>query len=252
MAEIDKQDLIDYLLRLGDSTLVLGQRLSEWCGHAPAIEEDIALTNTALDLIGQARQLLSYAGELEGSGRDEDALAFLRDELEFHNLTLTELDGGDFGRTVLRVLLFAAYQVVLWQALQRSTNVQLAAIAEKSLKESRYHLRYAADWVVRLGDGTEESHRRMQAGLEYLWSFTAELFDCDEVEARLAGVVPASDSLRCAWEGIVLPVLAEATLQVPTAAAYLSRGKYGIHSEALGPLLAEMQFLQRAYPGGNW
>lgn len=252
MAEIDNKDLIEYLLRLGDSTLVLGQRLAEWCGHAPAIEEDIALTNTALDLIGQARQLLSYAGELEGSGRDEDALAFLRDELEFHNLTITELEGGDFARTVLRVLLFAAYQVALWQALLRSTDARLAAIAEKSLKESRYHLRYGADWVVRLGDGTEESHRRMQAALEYMWPFTAELFDRDEVEARLAGVVPFSDSLRSAWEGIVLPVLAAATLQVPTVAGYLSRGKYGIHSEALGPLLAEMQFLQRAYPGGNW
>ncbi|KZE27325.1 1,2-phenylacetyl-CoA epoxidase subunit PaaC [Crenobacter luteus] len=252
MAQIRNDDLIEYLLRLGDSTLVLGQRLSEWCGHAPAIEEDIALTNTALDLIGQARQLLTYAGELEGRGRDEDALAFLRDELEFRNVTLAEVDGGDFGRTVLRVFLFAAQQVAQWQALLGSSDARLAAIAEKSIKESRYHLRYAADWVVRLGDGTDESRRRMQDALDFLWPLVAELFESDAVEARLEGVAPASADLRDAWERLVLPVLAEATLKVPAEAVYTTRGKYGVHSEALGPLLAEMQFLQRAYPGGNW
>ncbi len=252
MAEIRNQDLIEYLLRLGDNTLVLGQRVSEWCGHAPVIEEDVALTNVALDLIGQARQLLSYAGELEGQGRDEDALAFLRDDREFRNLTLVELERGDFGRTVLRNALFSAFQVVLWQALVSSSDSRLAAIAEKSLKESRYHLRYSADWVVSLGDGTDESRRRMQAALNELWNYVPEMFTTDEVEARLEGIVPSSAKLRAEWNKLVLPVLAQATLRVPAEPTYVSRGKFGFHSEALGHMLAEMQFLQRAYPGGNW
>ncbi|WP_374420384.1 1,2-phenylacetyl-CoA epoxidase subunit PaaC [Chromobacterium sp.] len=246
------QDLIEYALRLGDSALLLGQRLGEWCGHAPELEDDIALSNIALDLIGQARLLLGLAGEWEGRGRDEDALAFLRDAPEYRNLTLAELPNGDFGQTVLRIALFSGYQVALWQALRSGGDARLAAIADKALAESRYHLRYAAEWVVRLGDGTDESRRRMQQALAHWWPYLAEMFDDDALERRLDGIAPPARQLRAAWEALILPVLAQATLQRPEASAYRSGGKRGEHSEFLGHVLAEMQFLQRAYPGGNW
>jgi ring-1,2-phenylacetyl-CoA epoxidase subunit PaaC len=242
------------VLRLADSALILGQRLSEWCGHGPVIEEDIALTNTALDLIGQARLLLAHAGALEGRGRDEDALAFLRAEGEYRNLTLCELPNDDFGRTVLRNLLFAAFQAQLWPALAGSADAQLAAIAGKSAKETRYHLQHAADWTVRLGDGTDESHARMQRALDTLWPYTAEFFSptpADDV-AVAAGIGPAWPSLAPAWEQAVLPVLEVATLKVPARTPFLSRGKEGRHSEHMGHLLAAMQYLQRAYPGAKW
>ncbi|WP_337882364.1 1,2-phenylacetyl-CoA epoxidase subunit PaaC [Chromobacterium haemolyticum] len=245
-------DLIEYALRLGDNTLLLGQRLGEWCGHAPELEDDIALSNIALDLIGQTRLLLSLAGEWEGRGRDEDALAYLRDASEFRNLTLLELPNGDFGQTVLRVALFSAYQVALWRALSGGPEPRLAAIAGKVLAESRYHLRYAAEWVVRLGDGTDESRRRMQQALAHWWPYLAEMFDNDALERRLDGVAPPAAFLRNEWETLMLPVLAEATLRLPLGTAYRSGGKRGEHSEALGHVLAEMQFLQRAYPGGRW
>ena len=245
---------LEYVLRLGDSSLVLGQRLSEWCGHGPVIEEDIALTNMALDLIGQARLLLTHAGQLEGRGRDEDALAFLRAEHEYRNLTLCELPNEDFGRTVLRNFLFAAFQGQLWRSLADSADRQLAAIAGKSAKETRYHLQHASDWVVRLGDGTEESRRRTQRALDYLWPYAAEFFAPTAVDeaAAAAGIGPAWPSLAADWEQAVLPVLEVATLQVPARTPFLSRGKEGRHSEHMGHLLAELQYLQRAYPGATW
>lgn len=245
---------LEYVLRLGDSALVLGQRLSEWCGHGPVIEEDIALTNAALDLLGQARLLLTHAGSLEGRGRDEDALAFLRQEHEYRNLTICELPNADFGRTILRNFLFAAFQLPLWEALSSSSDAQLAAIAGKSAKETRYQLRHAADWTVRLGDGTEESHARMQRALDDLWPYTAEFFAPNAIDAAVeaAGIGPAWSALAPAWERAVLPVLDTATLTVPARTPFLSRGKEGRHSEHLGHLLAEMQYLQRTYPGAKW
>jgi ring-1,2-phenylacetyl-CoA epoxidase subunit PaaC len=245
---------IDYVLRIADTSLVLGQRLSEWCGHGPVIEEDIALTNIALDLMGQARLLLTHAGRLEGAGRDEDALAFLRTEPQYRNLTIAELPNGDFACTILRNFLVAAWQAELWQRLAGSADAELAAIAGKSLKETRYHLQHAADWTVRLGDGTDESHARMQAALDALWPYSAEFFagapgDDAVVTAQLG---PAWPALQAGWEAAVRPVLELAMLQVPARTPFLSRGSHGQHSEHMGHLLAEMQYLQRAYPGGTW
>lgn len=245
---------LEYVLRVADTALILGQRLSEWCGHGPVLEEDIALTNVALDLIGQARLLLTHAGTLEGRGRDEDQLAFLRREPEFRNLTVVELPNGDFGRTILRNFLVAAWQRELWQALPSSTDTGLAAIAAKSLKETRYHVQHAADWVVRLGDGTETSHARMQAALDLLWPYTNEFFSvtAEDDVASATGVGPAWSSLQDGWTAAVLPVLEVATLKVPARTPFLTRGKSGVHSEHLGRLLAEMQHVQRTYPGGRW
>lgn len=245
---------LEYVLRLGDSALVLGQRLSEWCGHAPVLEEDIALANTALDLIGQARMLLTRAGQIEGAGRDEDALAFLRDPHAFRNVTLVELPNGDFARTVLRNLLFCAFQQRLWAELQASSDAELAAIAAKSAKETRYHVEHAAEWCVRLGDGTDESHRRMQEALDHLWPYTAELFTADPVDeaAVAAGLGPAWASLHEGWRAAVVPVLEEATLAVPARTPFRSTGKGGVHSEHLGHLLAVMQTLPRSHPGARW
>ena len=245
---------LDYVLRIADTSLVLGQRLAEWCGHGPVIEEDIALTNIALDLVGQARLLLSHAGALEGQGRDEDQLAFLRREPEFRNLTIVELPNGDFGRTILRNFLVAEWQRELYQALAKSSDTELAAIAAKSLKETRYHLQHASDWVVRLGDGTEESHRRMQAAVDVLWPYTAEFFSATPTDdvAVATSVGPAWPSLEAAWTAAVTPVLEVATLKVPARTPFLTRGKLGMHSEHFGHLLTEMQYLQRTYPGGTW
>ena len=245
---------LQYLLRLGDSSLVLGQRLSEWCGHGPVLEEDIALTNVALDLIGQARLLLSAAGELEGEQRDEDQLAFMRAEHEYHNVALVELPNGDFARTMLRTFLFAAFQAPLWEGLRASAYPQLAAIAAKSAKETRYHLRHAADWTVRLGDGTVESKLRSQQALEYLWPYTSELFaataeDDDVVES---GFGVAWSTLQPAWEHTVLPVLTEAGLDAPARTPFMSHGKSGRHTEHMGHLLSQLQYLQRTYPGNQW
>lgn len=245
---------LDYVLRLADTALIHAQRLSEWCGHAPVLEEDLALSNVALDLIGQARLLLTHAGTLEGAGRDENALAFLRDQGGFRNFTLVELPNGDFAHTVLRGLLVAAWQVPSWRALEASADVQLAAIARKSVKEAGYHLQHAGDWCVRLGDGTEESHRRAQVALDALWPYTAELFEADAVDdaAAAAGVGVACVSLREPWQALVEPVLAQATLRVPAATPFRSHGRAGQHTEHLGHLLAEMQALHRAYPGARW
>jgi len=243
---------IEHVLRLADSPLILGQRLSEWCGHGPVLEEDIALANTALDLIGQARLLLAHAGTLEGAGRNEDALAFLRSENEYRNVTLVELPnepgeqgGRDFARTVVRNFLFTSWQEQVWPRLQAGADADLAAIAAKSAKETRFHVRHSADWVIRLGDGTEDSHARTQRALDLLWPFTAELFSADAVD-------PDAGALQPQWEARVGQVLAAATLSAPARTPFLSHGKQGVHSEHLGHLLATMQYLQRSYPGARW
>jgi ring-1,2-phenylacetyl-CoA epoxidase subunit PaaC len=253
IAKVTDQHL-EYLLRLADSPLILAQRLSDWCGHGPVLEEDLALSNMALDLIGQARLLLAHAGQVESIGRDEDQLAFLRAENEYRNLTLVELPNGDFGQTVMRNFLFSAHQVELWQRLQSSTDTKLAAIAAKSVKESAYHLRHSADWVVRLGDGTEESHRRMQAALDTLWPYTAELFDPDGVDRAVAssGIGIDPSTLKPDWLTLVSQIVDEATLSQPTDTPVISTGKSGRHSEHMGHLLGELQYLQRAFPGAQW
>ncbi len=243
-----------YVLRLADTSLVLGQRLGEWVGHAPALEEDLGLANTSLDLIGQARLLLTYAGELEGGGRDEDALAMDRDQSDFLNLALVEQPNGDFGRTIVRQFLIDAWQLELYQALQQSKDARLAEISAKAVKETRYHLSYSSGWIVRLGDGTDESHRRVQEALDELWRYTAEFFAVDEVDEEMAraGIAPSLSDLAPRWSARVDDVLREATLQRPADVDYRWHGKRGDHTEHLGYLLAELQFLHRAYPGAAW
>jgi ring-1,2-phenylacetyl-CoA epoxidase subunit PaaC len=243
-----------YVLRLADTSLVLGQRLGEWIGHAPALEEDLALANLSLDLIGQARLLLSYAGELEGRGRDEDALAFLRDAPEFLNLTLAEQPNGDFGQTIVRQWLIDSWQLEIYGALEHSADTRLAAIAAKALRETRYHYRFSSGWLVRLGDGTDESHERMQRALDELWRFTAELFSADEVDERMsrASIAPELSQLAPHWLARVDDDLRAATLTRPAAQPYPWHGKRGVHTEHLGHMLGEMQHLQRTYPGARW
>ncbi len=243
-----------YVLRLADTSLVLGQRLGAWVGHAPALEEDLALANLALDLIGQARLLLSYAAELEGRGRDEDALAFLREAPEFANLTLAEQPNGDFGHTLVRQWLIDTWQLQIYQGLSASADLRLAAIAAKSVKETRYHYRFSSGWLARLGDGTEESHRRVQRSLDELWPFTAEFFSADEVDELIsgAGIAPPLAQLAPAWSAGIDEDLRAATLTRPASLPYPWLGKRGVHSEHLSHLLAEMQHLPRAYPGAHW
>ena len=243
-----------YVLRLADTSLVLGQRLGEWVGHAPSLEEDLALANIALDHIGQARLLLTHAGELEGSGRDEDALAFFRDAAQFTNLTLAEQPNGDFGHTIVREWLIDAWQLEIYAALLTSRDPRLAAIAAKALKETRYHHRFSSGWLERLGDGTEESHRRVQGSVDSLWRFTSELFAEDEVDERMqaAGVAPPLAELSTRWSARIEADLAAATLTRPPAQPYPWHGRHGVHTEHLGRLLAEMQHLQRTYPGARW
>ncbi len=254
MTALAAERRLEYVLRLGDTSLVLAQRLGAWLGHAPAIEEDLGLANTALDLLGQARLLLAYAAELEGRGRTEDDLAFLREEPDFRNLTLTELPNGDFGDTIVRQVLVDAWQLELYERLEGSSDVRLAGIAAKVVKETRYHLRYSASWLVRLGDGTEESHRRVQDSLDRLWKYTRELVDGDSLEHELAaaGIAPDPDQIASSWSQRVGDILAEATLRRPADVPYVWHGKQGRHSEHLGHLLTEMQHLQRAHPGASW
>lgn len=249
-----EHDLFTGLTRLGDTTLILGHRVSEWCGHAPILEEDIALANMALDLIGQTQLWLGLAGEVEGRGRDADALAFRRDAWDFHNLLLVERPNGDFGVTLMRQFLFDAWHLPMLKALEGSTDARIAAIARKAGKEVAYHLERSADLVIRLGDGTEESHRRMQGALDALWGYTGEMFLGDAVDQRLAeaGVMPAPESLRAVWDQTVDSVLAEATLVRPASDFAHKGGKQGRHSEHMGHLLTTMQWLQRAYPDAKW
>ncbi len=244
-------ELFSYLLRLGDDALILGQRLSELVGRAPEIEEEMALINISLDLIGQARLLLSYAGEVEGAGRDEDDLAYLRDVLDFRNHLLVELPNGDFAHTICRLFLVSAFKEQQYEALARSRDERLAAIAAKALKEVRYHVRHSGAWMVRLGDGTEESHARAQRALDALWMYTGELFTPDALDRAMAeaGVGPDVAALKPGWDERVNAVLREATLRRPEDGWMQSGGKDGrMHTEHLGHILAEMQFLRRAYP----
>jgi ring-1,2-phenylacetyl-CoA epoxidase subunit PaaC len=245
---------LQYLLRIGDTCLILGQRLGEWCGHAPILEEDIALTNMALDLIGQARGVLTLAGEQCPQDYDEDQLAFLRDERDYLNPTLVELPRGDFAFTVLRNAMVATWLKLLWERLRDSSHAELAAIAGKALKEARYHQQHAADWVVRLSDGTDESRRRSGAALARLWPYTAELFEDDAVDAaaKAAGLGPAASELREPWLAEMREILDAATLAPPADTAFRSSGRRGVHSEHMGFILSEMQYLQRAFPGGAW
>ncbi|AXY43687.1 1,2-phenylacetyl-CoA epoxidase subunit PaaC [Halomonas sp. JS92-SW72] len=243
--------LIEYLLRLGDSTLVLGQRHAELCGKAPALEEEMALMNVGLDLFGQARNWLTYAAELEGDGRDADALAFRRDAQDFRNLLLVEQPNGDFAETMARQFLFDAWHVPLLEGLAEASDPRIAEVAAKSLKEATYHLRRSSEWVVRLGDGTEESHARMQRAIDTLWRFTGELVQFDEVDQAMAeaGIAPDAETLVARWNATVEKVLEAATLTRPPADAWMyTGGKAGHHTEHLGFLLAEMQYLPRAYP----
>jgi ring-1,2-phenylacetyl-CoA epoxidase subunit PaaC len=246
--------LFEYLLRLGDNALILSQRLGEWCGHGPALEEDIALTNVALDLLGQARLWLTYAGELENRGRGEDALAFLRDAKEFRNVLLVEQPNGDFAHTMARQFFFDAWHHLLLQKLSESSDERIRGIAAKALKEVTYHLRRSTDWMIRLGDGTEESQARMQRAVDSLWMYTGELFEMDAVEEEMkqSGAGCDLEQLRGPWMAEIGKIFAEATLQVPKQSWMQHGGKRGVHSEKLGYILAEMQFLQRAYPGAQW
>lgn len=251
-------DAVEALLRIGDSCLVLAQRLTAWCGHAPALEEDIALANVALDILGQARGLLTRAGELEGEltgeGRDEDALAYLREAPDYRNLLLVEQPGGDFGHTMLRQFLFDAWAVELWPAMSSSSDATVAGVAAKAAKEAAYHVRHSAEWVVRLGDGTEESHNRMLVALDLLWPYAGEAFLDDEVDVAAAqsGLVPLPSSLLPAYRKRVDDVLAEATLPVPPDPWWQRGGRQGRHSEHLSYLLTEMQVVHRAHPGATW
>jgi ring-1,2-phenylacetyl-CoA epoxidase subunit PaaC len=244
---------VEYALRLGDDALMTAQRLAEWCSRAPEMEEDVALTNIALDQLGAARLFLTYAGELEGAGRDEDALAFLRTDREFRNCLLVELPGGDFAVTMTRLLFLSHYQLLLYDALADSRDDRLAEIAAKLRKESAYHVDHSSLWTVRLGDGTDESHRRMQTALDELWPYTHELFEPDPLYDRLgADVAVAPERLRDRWVFEVDRVLAEATLQRPTDGWRPTGGRRGLHTEYLSYLLAEMQVLHRAHPGARW
>lgn len=246
--------LYTYLLRLGDNALILGQRLAEWCGHGPVLEEDIAMTNLSLDLIGQATQLLEYAGKVSGDGSSADDLAFYRDAPEFRNVILTEQPNGDFAHTMLRHFFFSSYADLLYRELNHSADEHLRGIAGKSSKEMGYHYRHSRDWVIRMGDGTDESKRRIEAALDWLWSYSGEMFEDDEVEQTLhdAEVIPLNLSLKAEWMDRVRSTLEEAGLSMPEDCWMQTGGRHGRHSEHLGHLLSELQFMQRAYPGLQW
>ncbi len=249
-----QQDLFQYVIRLGDNALVNGQRLAEWCGHGPFVEEDIAMTNTALDLVGRARMLLTYAGEVEGAGRTEDDLAYFRNEREFRNFHIMELPVGDFAFTTARQFFVDAYDYFYYQALQYSVDSTLAAIAAKTLKECEYHLRHSGEWIVRLGDGTGESHIKISRAVTQLMPFTFELFDADEIDQTMQAKQIGVDLkiIEAQWNEKVNSVLNKATLERPEAKFTRSGGRQGLHSEHMGYLLAEMQSVQRAYPGLEW
>jgi ring-1,2-phenylacetyl-CoA epoxidase subunit PaaC len=246
--------LFDYLLRLGDDGLILGQRLSEWCGHAPSVEVDLSLANMALDLIGQATHFLHYAGQVEAEGRDGDALAFHRDVLDFRNCLLVEQPNGDFAQTIARMFLFSTWQKMLFDHLVGSSDELIAAVAAKAVKEVTYHQELAQEWVIRLGDGTEESRRRMTEGLDWMWRFVPELFEMDDLAVRAVqcGIGADVAVFRDDYDRQVRAVLAEATLEPPADQRPILGGRRGHHSEHLGHLLAPMQFLPRTYPDATW
>ncbi len=244
--------LVEYSLRLGDDALILSQRLGEWVTRAPELEEDVALANIALDLLGQARSFLTYAADIEGRGRDEDDLAYLRDDGEFSNVLLVECENGDFGATMARLLCFSAYQYERYDRLRAGSDETLAAIAAKGVKEAAYHRDHASQWMVRLGDGTNESHRRARAGLDAVAPYVAELFEGDAITAEVADAGVDPGALREPWEHYVGAVLARAGLQLRLPDQPISGGRQGLHTEALGCLLAEMQHLHRSHPGASW
>lgn len=246
--------LVRFLLRRADDALILGHRLSEWCGHAPMMEEDMALANMGLDLIGQARSLYTYAGEVEAQGHGEDDFAYLRDVRGYGNLLLVEQPNGDFACTMVRQLLYSAFIDPYWRALATSPDATLAAIAAKAEKESAYHVRHSAEWVIRLGDGTPESHRRAQDALDGLWAFTGEMFETDDSERHLiaAGVVPDPARFEAPWRAMVADIVAQATLRLPQGGWMQKGGRAGRHSEHLGHLLSDLQYMQRAFPGASW
>ncbi len=248
---MDKNEaLFEYCLRLGDNSLIMGHRLSEWCGHGPILEEDIAMTNIALDLIGQATQYLKYAGQLEGKGRSEDDLAYHRDVMDFRNVNLVETPNGNFADTTLRQFFFDAFDYHLLEQLVESKDETLKGIAEKAIKESRYHLRHSKEWMHRLGEGTEESHQKLQAAVESYWMYTEELFDMDEVDQTLIqeGIVPDLEEVRKKWDALIREVFSETNLETPEEEFMFQGGRNGHHTEHLGYILAEMQFVPRAYP----
>lgn len=250
-----KDALVEYCLRLGDTALILGQRLSEWCGHGPILEEDIALTNMALDQIGQSRVLLAYAGHVEGKGRSEDDLAYHRDERQFRNLLIVEQANGDFAMTIARQFLVSTYLFHLYSGLKNSKDQTLAAFGAKSLKEVAYHVRHSCDWMLRLGDGTDESNRRLQDAVNDLWYFTDDMFASDEVDAWLVreGIAPDPAAIRPLWEHPVSATFEGAKIAKPAVNGTMRTGsRDGHHTEHLGFILAEMQFLPRAYPDAQW
>jgi len=246
--------LFEYVLRIADDILILGQRLGEWCGHGPILEEDIAMTNIALDLIGQSISLYDFAAELEGTGKNHDQLAYLRYENEYKNILLVEQPNGDFAMTILRQFFFDAFRLPFYEALMQSPVAQLAAVAAKSVKETRYHLKHTSEWVIRMGDGTDESHQRAQAAIDHLWRYTNELFYENEVDQTLQaeGKVPALSAIRTQWLSTVTNVLSEATLQIPTNDWKFDGGREGRHSEHMGYILSDLQYMQRAYPNMEW
>ena len=248
------KELFDYMLRLGDTSLIMGHRLSEWCGHGPVLEQDIALINIALDLVGQAKSLLEYAAEVEGQGRDADDLVYKRIERNYRNILLSEQPNEDFAFTIVRQFLFDAFQQPFYQRLTQSKDKQLAAIAAKSLKEVNYHLRFSSEWVIRLGDGTDVSHEKMQTALNDLWMFTGEMFEMNETDAALIpqGIAVDLNEIKVIWDKKVDAILKEATLTRPADGWMQSGGKKGVHTENLGYILAEMQYLPRAYPDAKW
>ena len=251
---VSETPLVLYTLRRADDALILGHRLSEWCGHAPAMEEDMALANMGLDLIGQARELYTYAAEVEGKGNDEDKFAYLRDVRQYRNLLLVEQPNGDFARTMTRQFFYAAFADLYWRAMMMSRDATLAAIAAKAEKEFAYHVRHTSEWMIRLGDGTDESHRRAQTAVDDLWAFTGEMFAVDDAERGLidAGIAVDPASLRPRWLKTVSTVLGEATLTMPQNDWMQKGGRIGHHTEHLGHLLSELQSLQRTFPGAVW
>ena len=255
MTDVASEQLFEFLCRMGDNTLVLGHRVSEWCGHAPVLEEDIALANIALDLIGQTQMWLGLAAEVEGKDRSADDLAMLRDVWDFRNVLLVEQPNGDFGQTMMRQFLFDAWHLAMLTALTKSSHTQIAAIAAKSVKEVQYHVERSGDTVIGLGDGTSESHQRMQNALNLLWPYIGEMFVSDPVDDAMAaaGIAPDLAELRGQFDAHVRPVLGEATLAIPEGSFAHKGGKSGFqHSEHLGHMLTQMQWLQRAYPGASW
>jgi ring-1,2-phenylacetyl-CoA epoxidase subunit PaaC len=250
-----QQSLFHYCLRLGDNSLILAQRLSEWSGHAPILEEDIAMSNMALDLIGQTRGFLTYAGQVEGKDRTEDDLAYHRGEREFYNCLLVEQPNGDFACTMMRSFLYGSFAYLHYRELMKSKDETLSGLAAKSLKEITYHVRHCGDWVVRLGAGTEESAGRTRAAAAELWSYTSELFEMDEMHLQLteAGIAPDLRALRSEWDAMVMEIFTKAEIEIPAAGGYQSTGGMkGLHSEHLGKLLAEMQYLPRMFPDAVW